>query len=176
MLVKIFFHWLKHITVWFSTNVWHQCLIPSPSVPPITNAHEDPCPFYHLWRHQFWQSRTTLSANLCRVKGSFKPYHNENNSVKEDGEKGKKPYNIDPKISIKIYPSSIYLPFLSSNPKSFKLSPPKWSSLNAQQNKKMVQKKSERRGQERNSKEKFKTAVHVTFSHLEILLPVHAQI
>ena len=43
-----------------------------------------------------------VAANLCKVKRSFKPYQNEHNSVKDTGEKGKKPCNIDLKISMKI--------------------------------------------------------------------------
>ena len=62
-----------------------------------------------------------MSANECRVKRSFKSYQNEHNSVKDRGEKGKKPCNIDPKIAMKIlfyYPPST--PFLSSKPKILK--------------------------------------------------------
>ena len=40
---------------------------------PLVTARADPHPFYRLWRHQFWLSRITLSANLCWVKRSFKP-------------------------------------------------------------------------------------------------------
>ena len=47
-------------------------------------------------------ARTTLSANLCRVKRSFKPYQNEHNSVKDTGERSKKPRDKDLKISMKI--------------------------------------------------------------------------
>ena len=43
-----------------------------------------------------------MSANLCRVERSFKPYQNEHNSVKDTREKGKKSRNIDPKIAMKI--------------------------------------------------------------------------
>ena len=60
-----------------------------------------------------------MSANVCRVKRSFKQYQNEHNSLKDTGEKGKKPCNIDPKIAMKIlfyYP----LPLNSSNPKILK--------------------------------------------------------
>ena len=46
-----------------------------------------PRPFYRLWRHQFWWSRTTLSSNFWRVKRSFTPYDNEHDSVKKTGEK-----------------------------------------------------------------------------------------
>ena len=49
--------------------------------PPVT-ARADPGPFYPLWRHQF-----------------FKPYQNEHNSVKDTGERSKKPRDIDLKIS-----------------------------------------------------------------------------
>ena len=60
-----------------------------------------------------------MSANLCRVKRCFKPYQNQYNSVKDTGEKGKKPCNIDPKIAMKIL---LYYPptFPSSNPKILK--------------------------------------------------------
>ena len=60
-----------------------------------------------------------MSANVCGVKRSFKQYQNEHNSLKDTGEKGKKPCNIDPKIAMKIlfyYP----LPLNSSNPKILK--------------------------------------------------------
>ena len=60
-----------------------------------------------------------MSANVCRVKRSSKQYQNEHNSLKDTGEKGKKPCNIDPKIAMKIlfyYP----LPLNSSNPKILK--------------------------------------------------------
>ena len=74
-------------------------------------ARADPRPFYRLWRHQFWLSRITLSADLCRVKGSFKPYQNEHNSVKDTREKRqKKTCKFDLKISMKIllhYPSTV---------------------------------------------------------------------
>ena len=46
--------------------------------------------------------KITLSVDLCRVKRPFKPFQNEHNSVKDTGEKGKIPCNIDLKISIKI--------------------------------------------------------------------------
>ena len=42
----------------------------------------DPHSFYLSWHHFSW-SRTTLSANFCRVKRSFKPYMNKHDSVKE---------------------------------------------------------------------------------------------
>ena len=48
------------------------------------------------------------------VKRSFKPYQNEHNSVKDTGEKGKKPCNI--KSSMKSC-STTDLHFLPSNPK-----------------------------------------------------------
>ena len=44
------------------------------------------------------RSRTTLSANLYRVKRSFKPYQNEQDLVKMARGKGKKPCKVDPKI------------------------------------------------------------------------------
>ena len=69
--------------------------------PPVT-ARADPRLFHHLWRHHFLMVKDTFAANLCRVKRSFKQYQNEHNSVKKNGEKGKKPGNIDLKISMKI--------------------------------------------------------------------------
>lgn len=42
----------------------------------------DPHSFYLSWHHFSW-SWTTLSANFHRVKGSFKPYMNKHDSVKE---------------------------------------------------------------------------------------------
>ena len=50
--------------------------------PPLT-AGEDPRPVYHLWCHQFYRSRTTLSANLCTVKRSFKSNQDKLNSAKD---------------------------------------------------------------------------------------------
>ena len=60
-----------------------------------------------------------MSANLHRVKRSYKPYQNEHNSVKDTGAKGKKPCNMDLKISMKIL---FHCPptFLSPNPKILK--------------------------------------------------------
>ena len=55
----------------------------APEPPIMVRADDDPRPFYHLWRHQFWLWRITLSANLLRVKWSSKPYQNEHNSVKD---------------------------------------------------------------------------------------------
>ena len=43
-----------------------------------------------------------VAANLCKVKRSFKPYQNEHNSVKDTGERSKKPHDKDLKISMKI--------------------------------------------------------------------------
>ena len=65
-----------------------------------------------------------MSANFCRVKRSFKPYQNEHNLVKDTGERGKKPRNIDLKISMKIF-FHCPLPFLSPNPKILKTLPTK---------------------------------------------------
>ena len=54
--------------------------------------------------------------NVCRVKRSFKPYKHEHNSVKDTGEKGKKPCDIDLKIAMK---TLFYYP-LSPNTKILK--------------------------------------------------------
>ena len=59
--------------------------------------------------------------NVCRVKRSFKPYKNEHNSVKDTGEKGKKPCDIDLKIATKLL---FYYP-LSPNTKILKTFPSK---------------------------------------------------
>ena len=59
---------------------------------------------------------SSISANLCRVKRSFKPYQNEHNSVKDTEKKGHN-YNIDLKISMKIllhYPPTCTFPFIKS--------------------------------------------------------------
>ena len=64
-----------------------------------------------------------MLANLCRLKRSFKPYQNEHDLVKENREKGNKPFNIDLKISTKILFQSTGLPFLSSEPKILKAFP-----------------------------------------------------
>ena len=99
-----------------------------------------------------------MSANLCRVKRSFKPYQNEHNSVKDTREKGKKKKtcNIDLKISMKIlfhYPPP---PFLSSNPKILKAFlktfPTKLSLLNAQQEKTNQARKAKKEGRRESEK------------------------
>jgi len=54
------------------------------------------------------------------VKRSFNPYQNEHNSVKDTGERSKKPRDIDLKISMKIFFHCSHLPFLSPNPKILK--------------------------------------------------------
>ena len=46
-------------------------------------------------------------------------YHNEHDSVKEAGEKGKKLCNVDPRKSC----STTHVPFLSSNPRIQKTCP-----------------------------------------------------
>ena len=71
--------------------LYYRCLLnPFAPEPPI-GTHEDPCTSLLplVTRHQFSQSRTALSTNLCRMKRSFKQYHNVHGSVKEAGEKGK---------------------------------------------------------------------------------------
>ena len=62
-----------------------------------------------------------MSANLCRVNGSFRPYQNEHNSAKDTGpgEKSKKPCDVYRKIAKKSC-STTYLPFISFNPKILK--------------------------------------------------------
>ena len=94
--------------------------------------------------------------NVCRVKRSFKPYKNEHNSVKDTGEKGKKPCDIDLKIAMKIlfyYPLSpntkILKTFLKTFPSKIKK---KWG------------KKIENRGEERKRKVKSQHCC-VTFKH-----------
>ena len=134
--------------------------------PPVSTG-ADPRPFYHLWHHQFQRSRTTFSTNLGRVKGSFKPYQNEHNSVKNTQEKAKNHVTLTwtfPRKSC----STTHLPFLSYSPKILKAFlkpfPPKWSLLNAQQEKKMWGKKSKKRGEER--KKKVKAISKFCFLHM----------
>ena len=131
---------------------------------PLSHPH----PFYCLWRHEFWWSRTTLSATLCRVKRSFKSYQNEHNSVKDTGEKGEKPCNIDQKICMTIlfhFPSTF--PFINSKVlkaflKTFptKIKPTK--IMPSVQKKKIEARKAKKDGgwgEERKQKVNVKTAV-----------------
>ena len=90
-----------------------------------------------------------LSANLWRVKRSFKPYQNEHNSVKNTGEKGKKSCNIDLKISSD---PKIPIAFL----KTF---PTKMKPTNAQQEQKGWGKKSEKEGRRESERKSQVTAV-----------------
>ena len=46
--------------------------------------------------------KSSFSANLCRVKRSFKPYHKENDSVKKAGGKGKNICNAGSEKIMKI--------------------------------------------------------------------------
>ena len=116
------------------------------SAEPPVSVRADPRPLYRLWRQQYKWSSETLSANLCRVKRSFKPYQNKRDSVKDTGENGEKPCNIDRKIFVKSC-STTHLPFLSfplilrSWERSLKRFSPKWSVLNPQQKKKLKQEK-----------------------------------
>ena len=55
------------------------------------------------------RSRTTLSANLYRVKRSFKPYQNEQDLGRLAREKGKKPRKVDPKIHENLEPRTTKL-------------------------------------------------------------------
>ena len=137
---------------------------------PITPC-ADPCPFYCLWHHQFWCSRTILSANLCRVKRSFGPYQNEHNSVKDTREKGKKHVTLTQKLPWKSC-STTHLPFLSPNPKILKvflktfptkIKPTKCST----KEKKMRQEKRKKRGGEKTKSQ--------SQNYLHILLSAHAR-
>ena len=84
----------------------------TPEPPMQIHVPSTPCDVMSFNSH----ARTTLLANLCRVKRSFKPYQNEHDLVQDSGEKGKKPCtcNIDLKISMKslfhYYPSTF--PFI----------------------------------------------------------------
>ena len=70
----------SHFCFWSSKS--KQMTI-NPFVPgPLVTALANPRPFYRLWYRQFLRSRTALSANLCRVKRSFKPYQSEHESVR----------------------------------------------------------------------------------------------
>ena len=61
---------------------------PFTAEPPMQiHVPSTPCDILTFNSH----ARTTLSANLCRVKRSFKPYQNVHDSVQESGEKGKNP-------------------------------------------------------------------------------------
>ena len=133
---------------------------PFATEPPVT-ARADPGPFYPLWRHQFWRSRTTFFANLCRVKRSFKPYQNEHNSVKDTGERSKKIH-----VTLTWKSCSIaHLPFLSPNPKILKAFlktlPTKMKPTKCPAREKKWGKKSEKRREDREKakKVKVKTAV-----------------
>ena len=110
-------------------------------------------PFYRLWPHQFSQSRTTLSANLCKVKRSFKQYQNEHGSVKVAREKGKKNRKFSWKSS-----STTHLPTLLSNPKILKALPKtfpyKMKPTKCPGTEKKWWEKRKRRGEERKWKEK----------------------
>ena len=121
--------------------------------------------------------KITLSAILCRVKRSFKPYQNEHNSVKDIREKGKKPScSIDLKNTKRKKPimhvtltwkfpwkfcSTTFLPFVSSNPKILKAFrktfPPKMKPAKCEKRKKNWGKLEKRkRGEERTRKVKVK--------------------
>ena len=95
-----------------------------------------------------------MSTNLCRVKRSFKPYQNEHNSVKDTGERSKKPCDIDLKISMKIlFHYSLTFPF-TPNPKMLKVFlktlPTKTKPTECPaRGKKMRQKKRKKRGGEK---------------------------
>ena len=58
--------------------------------PPVT-ADAGPCASTAGDIISFNGHEQLVTANLCRVKRSFKPYQNEHNSVKDTAEKGKKP-------------------------------------------------------------------------------------
>ena len=122
-----------------------------------------------------------MSANLCRVKRSFKPYQNEHNSVKDTGEKGKKPCNIGLKISMKSC-SIAHLPFLSSNCKILKVFLKTYPTKGKATKCPVREKKSEaRKTKNKREGEKAKRISQdccVTFkpkNYLEILLSVHAR-
>lgn len=77
--------------------------------PPVTER-TDPRPSYRsVLTH-------TLSADLCRVKTSFKPFQNEHNSVMGVGEIGKKHVTSTYKFPLKSC-STTHLPSFSPNPK-----------------------------------------------------------
>lgn len=126
------------LTIFFQKKPFHPF---APEQPVITHANlwiHVPYPLYHSCVHQFWRSRTMLSANLCRVK-------NEHDSVKEmeAREKGKKKKHLKlPKI-----PTYISIRLILRFSKLFQnLFPLKWSLLIALRNKREKRdKKSERR-------------------------------
>ena len=73
----------------------------------------DPHSFYLSWHHFSW-SRTTLSANFCRVKRSFKPYMNKHDSVKEAKAKANNHVTLTCILSWKSW-FTTHLPLLSWN-------------------------------------------------------------
>lgn len=73
----------------------------------------DPHSFYLSWHHFSW-SRTTLSANFCRVKRSFKPYMNKHDSVKEAKAKANKHVTLTHILPWKSW-FTTHLPLLSWN-------------------------------------------------------------
>ena len=120
------------------------------------------------------------SASLCGFKRFFKLYQSEHDSVKETREQGRKPCNIDPKISVKtLICFTTLLPFLSSNPKIVKAFPKtlptqmKPSKCPAREKKRQEKrKKRERKKVKRKSQDCF-----VTFklkNYLKIFLSVNA--
>ena len=136
-------------------------------------ARADSRPFYRLWRHQFWLSRITLSADLCRVKRSFKPHQNEHNSVKDTREKRQKKHvNLTWKFPWKSC-FTTHLMFFSSNPKILKAFlkpfPTKLKPTKRPEREKNEARKAKKEGRRTKPKVKGKTTVS-----LLILLSVHA--
>ena len=105
---------------------------------------------------------TTLSANVCRVKRSYKPYQNEHVSRRPE-KKAKNHVMLTWKLLWKSF-STTHLPFLLSNPKilkafqkTFRTKMKLTKCLAAEKKKWGI--RSERRGEERKRKVKVKTAV-----------------
>ena len=109
------------------------------------------------------------------MKRSFKPYQNEHNSVKDTGERGKKPCNIDLKISMKIL-FHCHLPFLSPNPKILKAFPKtlptkmKPTKCPAREKKMRQEKQKKKGGEKAKSKSQDCCVTFKTKSYLVILL------
>ena len=121
------------------------------------------------------------STSLYGFKRFFKLYQNEHDSVKETREQGRKPCNIDPKISVKtLICFTTLLPFLSSNPKIVKAFPKtlptkmKPSKCPAREKKKARKAKEE--GKKESEKKKSRL-LNVTFklkNYLKIFLSANA--
>ena len=117
-----------------------------------------------------------MSANLCRVNGSFRPYQNEHNSAKDTGpgEKSKKPCDVYRKIAKKSC-STTYLPFISFNPKILKpflkTFPTKMKPTNTNVSKRRLKKKKKKKRQEKRKKKGERKAKVNVMTAVSLLNP-----